>query len=502
MRTLLLPILLVILSPALTVAAEPGGRPLNVVFVIADDLGWGELSCYGQERFKTPHIDRLATEGMRFTQHYSGAPTCAPSRCVLMTGKDLGNAEVRGNMQAEKNFPQFKEGQHPLSESARTFLQEFQQAGYATGAMGKWGLGPVGSTGDPNKKGLDLFFGYNCQAVAHSYYPEFLWRNAERVKINERPVPGHMPRVEGEVRLEDYTSENYAPSLMIDEALKFIDANKSKPFFLYLPFTQPHVAMHPPRESVERFPEEWDEHPYRGGQGYLPHPRPRAAYAAMITELDDYVGLVMGALEAAGIADNTLVVFTSDNGTTHRRNKNARFHVGGVDAEFFNSTRGLRGFKGEVYEGGIRVPMIARLPGVIPAGKESDFPGYFADWYPTLCEAAGLDVPEGLDGQSLWKVLTDDPLPQARKGMVWAFTEYGGQVAWRIGPYKVIRTGLKTENPSPWELYDIANDPGENRNLAEEMPELIDMAKEVFKNVVSENEVFPLTIPGVNAPED
>ncbi len=498
MRPLLLTLLLVVFSPNLACAADLATQPLNVVFIIADDLGWGELSCYGQERFQTPHIDRLAAEGMRFTRHYSGAPTCAPSRCVLMTGKHLGHAEVRGNMQAKVHFPEFDEGQHPLSESARTFLQEFQEAGYATGAMGKWGLGPVGSTGDPNRKGLDLFFGYNCQAVAHGYYPATLWRNAEQVRINEKPISGHTKPVQGEVRLEDYTSENYAPSLLIDEAIAFIEANKSRPFFLYLPFTQPHVAMHPPRESVERFPAEWDERPYRGGSGYLPHPRPRAAYAAMITELDDYVGRVMETLDKLGIADNTLVVFTSDNGTTHRRNNNSPFHVGGVDPEFFNSTRELRGFKGEVYEGGIRVPMIARLPNVIPAGQESAAAGYFADWYPTLCESAGLDAPAGLDGESLWPIMKGHPAPQERKPMVWAFVEYGGQVAVRIGNTKVIRRELKTDKPGPWEVYDIEADSSESQNLAAEHPEVVERAKEILRREVSENKVFPLTIPGVN----
>ena len=492
-----LTILLLLAFSPISLGAETAQQPPNVVFIIADDLGWGELSCYGQQRFETPHIDRLAAEGMRFTRHYSGAPTCAPSRCVLMTGRHLGHAEVRGNLQAKVHFPQFDHGQHPLSEHARTFLQDFQDAGYATGGMGKWGLGPVGSTGDPNRKGLDLFFGYNCQAVAHSYYPPFLWRNAQQVPINDPPIPGHRKPVQEKVRLEDYVAENYAPSLIIDEGIKFIEQHKSRPFFLYLPFIQPHVAMHPPRESVERFPAEWDQRPYLGESGYLPHPRPRAAYAAMITEIDDYVGRVMAALEAADVANNTLVIFTSDNGTTHRRNNDSPFHVGGVDAKFFQSTRGLRGFKGEIYEGGLRVPMIARLPGVIPAGGESAAPSYFADWYPTLCEAAQLEIPAGLDGESQWSVMRGEAPPTERKPMVWAFAEYGGQVAVRLGPHKILRRRLNTKRPGPWEVYDIEADPGEETNLASDLPEILDQAKQILRREVAENKIFPLEIPGL-----
>ncbi|HEY3391874.1 MAG TPA: arylsulfatase, partial [Lacipirellulaceae bacterium] len=358
-------------------ATEPA--KLNVVFILADDLGWGEVGCYGQQKIPTPNIDSLAAQGMRFTQHYSGAPVCAPSRCVLLTGQHTGHAEVRGNQPVERVYPQFKEGQYPISADAVTLAEVFRAAGYITGAFGKWGLGPVGSTGDPNKQGFDTFFGYNCQSVAHSYYPSHLWRNSQRVKINDKPVSGHASPVRGEVRLEDWIGENYAPKLMIEEAEKFIDANKARPFFLYLPFIEPHLAMHPPRESVERFPEAWDEEPYRGEFGYLPHPRPRAAYAAMISDLDSYVGRVMAALDAAGVADHTLVVFSSDNGTTHARSPEARLHVGGVDAEFFNTTAGLRGYKGSLYEGGIRVPLLVRWPGVVPAGQVSDHIAYHGD---------------------------------------------------------------------------------------------------------------------------
>jgi arylsulfatase A-like enzyme len=488
----LLTLATLLLLPAL--AAEK----LNVVFILADDLGWGELGSYGQKKIPTPHLDRLAAQGSRFTQHYSGAPVCAPSRCVLMTGRHLGHAEVRGNRQAKVQDPRFTEGQVPLSEQAVTVAQVFQRAGYATGAMGKWGLGPVGSTGEPNRKGFDLFFGYNCQAVAHSYYPEYLWRNREKVTINPKPIPGHAKQAQGDVRQGQWIGENYAPNLMVAEAERFIAANQARPFFLYLPFIEPHVAMHPPKESVDRFPAEWDPVPYRGEAGYLPNPRPRAAYAAMIADLDDHVGRVLAALDRAGLTDRTLVIFSSDNGATHPSPGSKQFHIGGADPVFFNSTAGLRGYKGSVYEGGIRVPMIARLPGRIPAGVVNDTPGYFADWFPTLCDAAGLAKPEGLDGMSLWPALTSGSTSTRARPMVWVFPEYGGQVAVRLGAFKVVRQGLTTKTPGAWEVYDLARDPAEANDLAAQRGDLVREAEALLRREVAENPTFPLRIPGVN----
>lgn len=476
-------------------------QKLNIVFILADDLGWGELGSYGQKKIPTPHLDKLAAEGSRFTQHYSGAPVCAPSRCVLMTGKHLGHAEVRSNQQAKMRFPQFTEGQFPLSAGARTIAQVFQEAGYATGAMGKWGLGPVGSTGEPNKKGFDLFFGYNCQSEAHSFYPPHLWRNAEKVTINARPIAKAAKQPEGEVRMEDWIGETYAPTLMIAEAEKFIAAHARQPFFLYLPFIEPHVSMHPSKESVEKFPVDWDNEPYRGENGYLPHPRPHAAYAAMISDLDSYVGRVMSALQKAGVDGRTLVIFSSDNGATHPRRGGkgpaSRFYVGGSDAAFFNSTADLRGFKGSVYEGGIRVPLIVRLPGKIPAGVVNDTPGYFADWFPTLCEAVGLAKPAGLDGESLWPAITSGTSAVRTRPMLWYFPEYEGQVAVRIGSLKAVRQGLKTKTPGPWEVYDLSTDRPEAKDLSQSHAAFIREAEEVLKREVSENPVFPLEVPGL-----
>lgn len=477
-----------------TCANEPEQRKLNVVFILADDLGWGELGCYGQQKIPTPNIDSLAKDGMRFTQHYSGAPVCAPSRCVLMTGKHLGHAEIRGNKQAKVNFPEFTEGQHPLSTQAITLAQLFQRAGYVTGAFGKWGLGPVGSTGDPNKKGFDLFFGSNCQAVAHSYYPSHLWKNADRIELNKHPIPGHQKMPEGDVNAANWIGENYAPRFMIAEAEKFIVANKDRPFFLYCPFIEPHVAMHPPQESVDRFPNAWDNEVYRGQCSYLPHPRPRAAYAAMISDLDSYVGRILKVLQDTGVADNTLVIFSSDNGTTHAGQPDTHFHIGGADPKFFNSTAGLRAYKGSVYEGGIRVPMIARLPNRIKAGSVNESPSYFADWMPTLADAASLAKPSDLDGESLWPTLTTGEKMVRHNPMLWVFPEYGGQVAVRMGDIKVVRQDLTKKNPGRWEVYDLAKDLGETTDIAGEHNRAIEQAKEILRDQTNSNGNFPMDL--------
>lgn len=484
---------LLILATTILPAAEPSApRPRNIVFILADDLGYGELGCYGQQKIRTPNLDRLAAEGTRFTQHYSGAPVCAPARCVLLTGKHLGHAEIRGNRQAGLSFPEYKgEGQHPITATNRTLAETLRTAGFATGAMGKWGLGPVGSSGDPNARGFDLFFGYNCQALAHSFYPAHLWRNAERVPLNERPIPGNAQQAEGEVRMEDWTGKVHASTPILAEAVGFIERNKGRPFFLYLPFTEPHAALQPPIAAVDQYPKEWDTVPYRGQNGYTPHPRPRAAYAAMVSELDRHVGAVRAALEKAGILDDTLIIFTSDNGTTHGA-KDPAFGVGGVDAAFFNSVAGLRGLKGSVHEGGLRVPTLARWPRGVKAGAVDATPSYFADWYPTLCAATGVKAPAGLDGENLWPVLTGAGRLAERRPMVWIYPEYTGQVAVRLGDLKVMRKGLLRKKPDAWEVYDIAKDPKETTDIASSHPDAIERARRILREQDAGNALFPL----------
>ena len=473
------------------VAKDATERP-NIVFILADDLGYGELGCYGQKRIRTPHLDQLASDGMRFTQHYSGAPVCAPARCTLLTGQNLAHAEIRGNKDAPggRLFP----GQWPLTDEIVTIAEVLQEHGYATGAFGKWGLGPSGSTGSPIKQGFDRYFGYNCQRNAHSFFPLFLDSDAKEKRINDGSVFGHQRKPVGPVKAEDYRLENYAPDQILAEALHFIDVNRSQPFFLYLPFVEPHVAMHPPQAWIDRYPKRWDETKgaYRGQNGYLPHPRPRAAYAAMISHLDQHVGTVLDKLNQHDLTDETIVVFTSDNGTTHP-GKDPEFHIGGVDAAFFDSVAGLRGWKGSVYEGGIRVPCLVKWPGRVEPGSSCHLPSYFPDWFPTLCSVAGADLPnvQRLDGIDLSSALHADQAPERRELMIWDFHGYGGQVAIRDGRYKAVRRNL-LGRPAPWELYDLEQDMTESNDLAEAHPAIIARLEKAYRQTRTPEPDFPL----------
>jgi len=468
----------------------------NVVFILADDLGWGEVGAYGQKKILTPNLDRLASEGLRFTRHYSGAPVCAPARCTLLTGQNLSRAQIRGNRDSGNGrvFP----GQWPLTAEVVTLGETMQAAGYRTGAFGKWGLGPSNTVGNPIDQGFDVYYGYNCQRNAHSFYPPFLDSQKKEVRINRRPIPGHERKPEGEIIADDYRDENYAPDLILTEATKFLDHNAKAPFFLYLPFVEPHVAMQPPQEWVDRYPKEWDveKGAYRGQCGYLPHPRPRAGYAAMISDLDEHVGTILALLAKHGIADDTLVVFTSDNGTTHR-GADPKFGIGGCDADFFESTAGLRSFKGSVYEGGLRVPCIVRWPGKVAAGSVTDFPSYFPDWYPTLCGIAGAETPAGqLDGHDLRPTLLGEEQPLREGSMVWEFSGYYGQLAVMDGDWKAVRQRVNTPKPGPWELYHLGDDPAETKDLAAEQPERVQALEAYWLEHRTEEEDFPLRLLG------
>lgn len=484
-------ILGVFLICAMCGISQAEDRP-NIVFILADDLGYGELGCYGQTKIKTPHIDQIAAEGMRFTQHYTGAPVCAPARCVLMTGQNLAHAEIRGNRDSGNGrvFP----GQLPLTDEIVTIAETLKKAGYATGAFGKWGLGPSNTTGSPIKQGFDRYYGYNCQRNAHSYYPTFLDSNEREQIINKGLVYGHQQKPTGEVVADDYRLENYAPDMILAEALKFIDKNQKKPFFLYLPFVEPHVSIQPPQEWIDRYPKEWDDEkgPYRGQNGYLPHPRPRAAYAAMISDLDEHVGAILASLDKHGLTDNTLVIFTSDNGTTHG-GRDPKFHIGGVDAEFFNSTAGLRGWKGSVYEGGIRVPCVAKWPGRVKPGTVTDEASYFPDWFPTLCEVADAQLPsdQHLDGVELVSVLQGEPIGKRNELMIWDFHNYGGLVAIRDGKWKAIRRNL-LKKPTPWELYDIEHDKEERTNIAAKHADVIERLEAAYLKTRTVEPDFPV----------
>src|SRR5262245_47880549 len=362
---------LLLLGLTCTVATA-ADRP-NIVFILADDLGWGDLGCYGQMKIRTPSIDKLAAEGMRFTQAYAGNAVCAPSRCCLMTGKHPGHAYIRDNRQWKPDVQW--SGQVPIPEDTVALPGLLKAKGYATGAMGKWGLGSPENSGDPGKQGIDYFFGYYCQAHAHNHYPQYVWRNGEKV-----PLEGN----DGSA-----TGKQYTQDLFEAEALKFVRDHKDGPFFRCLPFTVPHLALQVPDDSLAEYKGKFPETPYRGKQ-YQPHDTPRAAYAAMVTRMDRTVGRVMDVLKELKLDDNTLVMFSSDNGAIDA--------FAGTDAKFVGAIGNLRGMKGSLYEGGIRTPLIARWPGRIKPGTTSDLPVAFWDLLPTLSAAAGIKAPSGIDG--------------------------------------------------------------------------------------------------------
>lgn len=434
-----------------TRSAKPA--PPNIVFILADDLGYGDLGCYGQRKIRTPHLDRMAAEGMRFTQFYAGAPVCAPSRCVLMTGKHLGHAHIRNNREVKP------EGQEPIPLEEITLAEVLGDVGYATAATGKWGLGGPGSTGDPNRQGFDLFFGYNCQRHAHNFYPTYLWRNQQRV-----PLEGNTGGP---------TGKQYSHDLIVAEALRFVEENKDRPFFLYVPFTIPHLALQVPEDSLAEYQGQWPDPPYVGGKGYLPHPTPRAAYAAMISRMDRDIGRLLARLKELQLDERTLVMFSSDNGPTH--------DVGGADSPFFESAGPLRGLKGTVYEGGIRVPLIARWPGRIAAGKVSEHVGAFYDVLPTLAEVAGARPPAGLDGLSFLPTLLGLGGQTPHEFLYWEFYGYGGQQAVRLGDWKGVRANLAKDRDAPVELYNLKEDIGETRDQAAEHPEIVARIEEVLR---------------------
>ncbi len=454
-------------------------RP-NIVLINADDLGWAELGCYGQDKIKTPRLDRLAAQGQRWTHFYSGAPVCSPSRNVLMTGRHTGCNDVQDLKRVDKREGREMDlrGDWPISAQAYTLPESLKKLGYATAIFGKWGLGEYGTTGAPDKHGFDTAYGYTDQRMCHTYYPPFLWDNGKKITINDPFIPGHKHQPKGEVKAENYRAQNHSSELIIDRAVDYINTRgkqgDKQPFFLYYAPLEPHVAMQPLQQWIDQYPAEWDAKPYRGQNGYLPHPRPRAAYAAMISQMDHNVGRLLDALQKNGLDKNTIVIFTSDNGTTH--------DVGGVDHKFFHSVLQLRGLKGQMYEGGLRVPGIVVWPGKIAPGKTIDQPAYHADIMPTLCAAVGAN-PGDTRGENLLPVWLGktNTLPN-RRPMVWAGGGYGGQVAVRLGNKKIMRRNLLPgkKEPGNWEVYNIASDPAEKNNIAASEGKLIEQAKQIL----------------------
>lgn len=439
----------------------------NIVFILADDMGYGDLGCYGQKLIETPHIDQLAARGIRFTQFYAGTSVCAPSRSSLLTGQHTGHTPIRGNYEIQP------EGQLPLPDTAYTIAKMLKDAGYVTGDFGKWGLGYPGSEGTPGKQGFDHFFGYNCQRQSHNYFPDHLWDNDTSVDYANTPE----------------NQAYYAPDLIQKKALAFIDENKTKPFFLYLSYTLPHAALQLPHGDslLEYYKRKFNEQPKTipalwDGKGYQPQAYPHAAYAAMVTRLDNYIEQVVEKLKTLGIEKNTLIIFTSDNGP-HRE--------GGNDPAFFNSSSGFKGIKRDLYEGGIRTPMIAYWPAVITKPKVSGLTGAFWDVMPTFAAIAGAPAPPYTDGISLLPTLSSKGKQRQHEFLYWEFHEDGGRQAVRMGKWKGVRLNVMKATDAAIELYNLDTDPGETKNVAAENPAIVQSIQKIMQNEHTENINFP-----------
>jgi arylsulfatase A-like enzyme len=446
-RLLALAAALFLLAPADQV------RKPNIIWIMADDLGYGELGSFGQKQIQTPNLDGMAQEGTRFTQFYAGSTVCAPSRCVLMTGLHTGHGFIRGNAKVN------------LRPGDLTVARVLKDAGYATGLSGKWGLGHEGSTGVPTKQGFDFFYGYLDQTHAHNYYPTFLLRNEERVKL-KNVVPNEGPAGQGvaSVRVE------YSHDLIAKESLGFIEANANRPFFLYLAYTLPHANNEAKAKGMEI--------PDYGIYADRLWPEAEKGRAAMISQVDQHVGLVLKKLRDLGIDDDTIVFFTSDNGP-HKE--------GGSDPAFFNSNGPLRGIKRDLYEGGIRVPMIVRWPGKVAAGRESAHVWGMWDFLPTAAELAGGRVPAGLDGVSMVPALLGKECRE-QETLYWEFHEGGFHQALRMGDWKGVRHGTKR----PLELYDLKSDLGERTNVADGHPDVVAKIEAHLQKARTDSAEFPI----------
>lgn len=455
--------LLSLLALAVFVVDVAGAEKPNIVFILADDLGYGDLGCYGQKKIKTPNLDKLAKDGVRFTQAYAGSTVCAPSRCALMTGLHTGHCRTRGN--GGGGGPR---SNVPLAPTDVCVAELLQKAGYATALVGKWGLGEEGSTGIPTKKGFGHFFGYLNQHHAHNYYTEFLWRGEKKVDVDNP-----------QSKVENVAAKPnvYAPDLLLDDALKFVTEHKSEPFFLYFATIAPHANNEKTKASGEGSEVPGDA-PYTN-EDWPPAEKNKAA---SITRMDVDVGKLLAKLDELGLAKNTVVIFSSDNGP-HQE--------GGNKVAFFDSAGPHRGFKRSLTDGGIRVPAIVRWPEVVKAGTTSDHVWAFWDFLPTACELAGVEPPKGLDGISILPTLTGKGEQKRHEFLYWEFHEGGTAQAVRHGNLKAIRPAPG----QPLELYDVVLDKGERQNIAASNPASVEKIEAYLKTARTESKEFPIREP-------
>ena len=445
---------------ALSGRRQTAQRP-NILLIQADDLGYGDLSAYGQAHFSTPALDRLARDGIRFTNYYAGSTVCAPSRTTLMTGLHTGHAWIRGN------------GDIPLRPEDVTVAELLSGAGYRTAVIGKWGLGTPGTTGQPDRQGFDYAFGFLDHRHAHRQYTDHLWQNGERISTD--------------------LERDYVNDLFTRETEAFIRRDDDRPFFVYLNYTVPHAELRAPEDAMTPHRGHFPEEPFDNAKadarpagaradlpslGYRSQSAPRAAFVAMVTRMDRDIGRLTDVLRDLRIDGNTLVLFVSDNGP-HQE--------GGADPTFFRSSGPLRGIKRDLYEGGIRVPMIARWPAAVPSGRVSDHPWAHWDMLPTLADISGASIPGGLDGVSMASALRGEPQP-THEFFYWEFHERGFQQAVRMGSWKAVR--LKRD--APLELYNLASDPGEQRDVAAANREVVGRIEAYLKTARTESERWPV----------
>jgi arylsulfatase len=477
-------------------------RP-NIVYILADDMGYGELGSYGQKKIETPHLDELAKKGMRFTQHYA-YPVCAPSRYLLMTGKNSGKAFIRGNDEWTEggdvwNFKAMEanpylEGQYPIPDSTITIAKVLKKAGYTTGIVGKWGLGAPMTAGAPNNQGFDYFYGFICQRQDHTYYSGHLWENNNRIPLDNKIVDPDVKLDKDldpldEKNYEKYQQKDYAPDFLIKAALKFIDKNSNKPFFLYYPSPLPHLSLQAPKDLVAYYHKKFgDEKPFLGGS-YFPCRYPHATYAAMITLLDKQVGQIIKKLKDDGVYDNTIIMFCSDNGPAYNA---------GVDPVFFNSAGPFKGEygwgKGFLHEGGMREPFIVSWPGVVKAGSTSSLVSATIDIMPTFCNLLNLKVPIDVDGVSILPTILGKGKQVKHDYLYFEYPEYGGQQSIRMGNWKGIRLNMLKGN-STWSLHDLATDPSEQNDVADKHPDIIKKMKAISKKEHHTPELSEFIIP-------
>jgi arylsulfatase A len=455
-------VILVLITLCFIVKAE---KP-NVIYILADDLGYNEVGCYGQKKIRTPNLDKMALEGMRFTQHYSGSAVCAPSRCVLLTGKHTGKSFIRNNGEFGGGWHKDDaEGQMPIPNETLTVAEVFKSKGYATGAVGKWGLGGASSWGHPNHQGFDFYYGHLCQRLAHNFYQTHLWRNKRKIHLENDYFKAHQKFPKGldpkdPKNYKKYQGKDFADDFMAEECLGFIKKNKDKPFFLYYASPIPHVALQVPDDSLKEYLGKFKETPYLGTKGYLPHYAPRACYAAMVTRFDKHIGQIMNLLKELKIDDNTIVMFSSDNGPTFN---------GGSDSAFFNSAGPFDGLKCSLKEGGVRVPFIVRWPNKIKAGSNSDHISAFDDFLPTICDLIKVPRPDDSTGLSFMNTL----LGKEQKKKEAVYWEYGNQQALRMGDWKIYRRSNNKTGQIKSYLYNLKEDIAEQNDVKEKYPEIL-----------------------------